>query len=33
MLFSHYDVVPGHLHSKIIDASRAERGLATDEDE
>jgi elongation factor G len=33
MEFSHYDEVPGHLHSKIIDAYRAERGMATAEDE
>ena len=25
MEFSHYDEVPGHLHAKIIAASKAER--------
>jgi elongation factor G len=33
MEFSHYDEVPGHLHAKIVDASRAERGLKTDDEE
>ena len=33
MEFSHYDEVPGHLHAKIIAASKAERGEAKDEDE
>ena len=33
MEFSHYDEVPGHLHGKIIDASKAERGIAADDDE
>jgi elongation factor G len=30
---SHYDEVPAHLHAKIVAASKAERGEATDEDE
>jgi elongation factor G len=33
MEFSHYDEVPGHLHAKIIAASKAERGEAKPEDE
>ncbi len=33
MEFSHYDEVPGHLHAKIIAASKAERGQAKEEDE
>jgi elongation factor G len=33
MEFSHYDEVPGHLHSKIIAASKAERGEAKEEEE
>jgi elongation factor G len=33
MEFSHYDEVPGHLHSKIIAASKAERGEAKEDDE
>jgi elongation factor G len=33
MEFSHYDEVPGHLHAKIIAASKAERGEAKEEDE
>jgi elongation factor G len=33
MEFSHYDEVPGHLHGKIIAASKAERGQAKEEDE
>ena len=33
MEFSHYDEVPGHLHAKIIAASKAERGDVKDEDE
>jgi elongation factor G len=33
MEFSHYDEVPGHLHAKIIAASKAERGEAKAEDE
>ena len=33
MEFSHYDEVPGHLHGKIIAASKAERGEAKEEDE
>ena len=32
MEFSHYDEVPGHLHSKIIAASKAERGEVKEED-
>jgi elongation factor G len=32
MEFSHYDEVPAHLHGKIIAASKAERGEATEED-
>jgi len=31
--FSHYDEVPGHLHAKIIAASKAERGEIKEEDE
>jgi elongation factor G len=33
MEFSHYDEVPGHLHGKIIAASKAERGEAKEEEE
>jgi elongation factor G len=33
MEFSHYDEVPGHLHGKIIAASKAERGEVKEEDE
>jgi len=33
MEFSHYDEVPGHLHGKIIAASKAERGLAKEEED
>jgi elongation factor G len=33
MEFSHYDEVPGHLHSKIIAASKAERGEIKEEEE
>ena len=33
MEFSHYDEVPGHLHSKIIAASKAERGEVKEEEE
>ncbi len=33
MEFSHYDEVPAHLHAKIIAASKADRGEATEEDE
>ena len=33
MEFSHYDEVPGHLHGKIISASKAERGEAKEEEE
>jgi elongation factor G len=33
MEFSHYDEVPAHLHGKIIAASKAERGQATEEEE
>ena len=33
MEFSHYDEVPGHLHPKIIAASKAERGAVKEEDE
>jgi elongation factor G len=32
MEFSHYDEVPGHLHAKIIAASKAERGEAQEEE-
>ncbi len=32
MEFSHYDEVPGHLHGKIIAASKAERGEAKEEE-
>ena len=33
MEFSHYDEVPGHLHGKIIAASKAERGEIKEEEE
>ena len=33
MEFSHYDEVPNHLHSKIIAASKAERGEVKEEEE
>jgi elongation factor G len=33
MEFSHYDEVPGHLHAKIIAASKAERGQVAEEEE
>jgi elongation factor G len=33
MAFSHYDEVPGHLHGKIIAASKAERGEVKEEEE
>ena len=33
MEFSHYDEVPGHLHGKIISASKAERGQAVEEED
>jgi elongation factor G len=33
MEFSHYDEVPGHLHSKIIAASKAERGAVAEVEE
>jgi elongation factor G len=33
MEFSHYDEVPGHLQSKIIAASKAERGAVKDDEE
>jgi elongation factor G len=33
MEFSHYDEVPGHLHGKIITASKAERGELKEEEE
>jgi elongation factor G len=33
MEFSHYDEVPGHLHAKIIAASKAERGEVKEEEE
>ena len=33
MEFSHYDEVPGHLHAKIIAASKAERGDVKEEEE
>ena len=33
MEFSHYEEVPGHLHGKIIAASKAERGETKEEDE
>jgi elongation factor G len=33
MEFSHYDEVPGHLHGRIIAASKAERGQAKEEEE
>jgi len=33
MEFSHYDEVPGHLHAKIIAASKAERGEVAVEEE
>ncbi len=33
MEFSHYDEVPGHLHGKIIAASKAERGEVKEEEE
>ncbi|HET9371798.1 MAG TPA: elongation factor G [Vicinamibacterales bacterium] len=33
MEFSHYDEVPGHLHAKIVAASKAERGEAKEDDE
>ena len=33
MEFSHYDEVPGHLHAKIIAASKAERGEAKEADD
>jgi elongation factor G len=33
MEFSHYDEVPGHLHGKIIAASKAERGQVKEEEE
>ena len=33
MEFSHYDEVPGHLHGKIIAASKAERGDVKEEEE
>ena len=33
MEFSHYDEVPGHLHNKIIAASKAERGEVKEEEE
>jgi elongation factor G len=32
MEFSHYDEVPGHLHAKIIAASKAERGEVVEEE-
>jgi elongation factor G len=32
MEFSHYDEVPGHLHAKIIAASKAERGEVKEEE-
>jgi elongation factor G len=32
MEFSHYDEVPGHLHEKIISASKAERGQVEEEE-
>jgi elongation factor G len=32
MEFSHYDEVPGHLHGKIVAASKADRGELTEED-
>jgi elongation factor G len=32
MEFSHYEEVPSHLHGKIIDAWKAERGLAVEEE-
>ena len=31
--FSHYEEVPAHLHGKIIEASKAERGEATAEED
>ena len=33
MEFSHYDEVPGHLHSKIVDDSKAARGEAKAEED
>jgi len=33
MEFSHYDEVPGHLHGKIVAASKAERGEIKEEEE
>jgi elongation factor G len=33
MEFSHYDEVPGHLHAKIIAASKTERGEAKEEED
>jgi hypothetical protein len=33
MEFSHYDEVPGHLHAKIIAASKAERGEIVEDTE
>ena len=33
MEFSHYDEVPGHLHGKIISASKAERGEVKEEED
>ena len=33
MEYSHYDEVPGHLHAKIISASKAERGEAKEEED
>lgn len=33
MEFSHYDEVPGHLHARIVAASKAERGEMKDEEE
>jgi elongation factor G len=32
MEFSHYDEVPGHLHAKIIAASKADRGEVQEEE-
>jgi elongation factor G len=33
MEFSHYDEVPSHLHPKVIEASKAERGEVKADDE
>jgi hypothetical protein len=33
MEFSHYDEVPSHLQTRIVAASKAERGEGTDDEE